>query len=71
MTDKTKYSTPPTPLPHELLANPDAFFAGDLLSGGQLLPLKKFRIEVRSQPFLSVTRRSARSTDRITLNLQP
>ena len=51
MIDKAKFKIPPTRLPSSLLADPDSFFTGDLLSGGQLLPCKKFRVEEHGRKF--------------------
>ena len=51
MIDKAKIKIPPTLLPTSLLTDPDSFFTGDLLSGGQLLPRKKFRVDEHGHKF--------------------
>lgn len=43
MIDKTKITIPPTTLPEALFKDPDNFFKGEYLEGGQVVPMKKYR----------------------------
>jgi hypothetical protein len=50
MLDKVKVSIPPNGLPRSLYDDPDNYFTGDL-AGGQLLPLRKFRVDAHGKKF--------------------